>query len=176
MSSLSLFGTYAIHLLKIKKDQGALDIACGDGKYSICLAENGWKVSAVDINTINLKNNVKNKKIKIFEINLENEMEKYFCKPPFNKSYNLIIVYKYLYRPLLYKLPKILVKNGILIYETFMEGNEKYGRPRNPDYLLKKNELKKLSSDDLEIIEFKQGIENLNERKCVMQSAIFKKN
>ena len=78
--------------------------------------------------------------------------------------------------PLLKKLPNYLKNNGIMICETFMEGNQKFGRPKNTDFLLKKNELKKLSSNNLKLIMFKQG-EKINSGKTsMMQKAVFKKS
>lgn len=59
----------------------------------------------------------------------------------FDQRYDGIIVSCYLYRPLLKILAEILKPGGILIYETFMLGNERYGKPSNPDFLLLPNEL-----------------------------------
>ncbi len=52
-----------------------------------------------------------------------------------------IVVANYLHRPLFPHLVASLEEGGILIYETFMLGNEKYGRPSNPDFLLRPGEL-----------------------------------
>ena len=63
-----------------------------------------------------------------------------------------------------------------MIGETFMEGKKKFGRTKNTDCLLKKNELKKLSSNNLKLIMFKQG-EKINSGKTsMMQKAVFKKS
>jgi hypothetical protein len=50
-------------------------------------------------------------------------------------------VVHYLHRPLLPLLATALAEGGLLIYETFARGNERYGRPRNPDFLLRPREL-----------------------------------
>jgi len=68
-----------------------------------------------------------------------------------------IIVTNYLHRPLLKVLPDLLAKNGVLIYETFADGNAEYGRPRNPDFLLQPDELLTTYVKRLEIVEFAQG-------------------
>ena len=155
------------------KNKNVLDIACGNGDHSIFLANGGWEVSSIDIKEQSFK---KYKNIHYFKIDLENCQQSFIMKPPFDVFYDLIIIFKYLNMPLLKKLPNYLKNNGIMICETFMEGNEKYGRPKNPDFLLKKNELKKLSSNNLKLIMFKQG-EKINSGKTsMMQKAVFKKS
>jgi len=57
------------------------------------------------------------------------------------ESFDALIVCNYLFRPRLDELPGLLRPGGILIYETFAVGNERYGRPSNPDYLLAAGEL-----------------------------------
>ena len=155
------------------KKKNALDIACGNGDHSIFLANEGWEVSSIDIKKQSFK---EFKNIHYFEIDLESCQQNFIKKPPFDISYDLIIIFRYLNIPLLKKLPNYLKKNGIMICETFMEGNEKYGRQKTPNFLLKKNELKKLSSNDLKLIMFKQG-EKINSGKTsMMQKAVFKKS
>ena len=46
---------------------------------------------------------------------------------------------------------------GVLIYQTFMVGNEEFGRPRNPDFLLKENELREVFGGELDVLDFEQG-------------------
>ena len=67
-----------------------------------------------------------------------------------------IVVTNYLYRPLFPAIVESLAPGGILIYETFMLGNERYGRPSNPDYLLRPGELLEAFSA-LSVIAFEQG-------------------
>lgn len=154
------------------KKKYALDLACGNGIHSIFLAKNGWKVSSVDIKEQSFK---ALKNIKYFKIDLENNEIDLTKQPPFDIFYDLIIIFKYLNIPLVKKLPKFLNNNGVLICETFMEGNEKFGRPNNPNFLLKKNQLKKLSLDGLKIVLFNQGEKNYSGKKSLMQKAVFKK-
>ena len=166
---------FSEYFIKSSKNCNALDVACGNGLKSIYLANNGWNVTAIDINKSLEKKFDSHKKINFFNINLEKKIKNYISKPPFNKKFNLVIVFRYLYRPLLSFLPKLLKKEGILIYETFMEGNEKYGRPNNKNYLLKKNELKSIAKEDLKILDFDQGLRVFNNKKSIIQYAVFKK-
>lgn len=50
-----------------------------------------------------------------------------------------------------------LAPGGVLIYETFMRGNERFGRPTNPDFLLRPNELIEAFARGLSVIAFEQG-------------------
>ena len=62
----------------------------------------------------------------------------------------------YLHRPLLPVLAQSLAEDGVLIYETFMAGNEKFGRPSNPDFLLRPGELLQAFAG-LTLVAFEQG-------------------
>lgn len=70
-----------------------------------------------------------------------------------------IVVTRYLHRPLFPRLIAALAPGGILIYETFMVGNEAFGRPRRGDFLLRPNELLDAFAACLEVIAFGQGFE-----------------
>jgi SAM-dependent methyltransferase len=61
--------------------------------------------------------------------------------PLAHRQFDAVVVANYLYRPLLPALVDAVAPGGVLIYETFAAGNERYGRPRNPDYLLEPGEL-----------------------------------
>jgi hypothetical protein len=75
----------------------------------------------------------------------------------------------------LHTLAAILNPGGVLIYETFMAGNERYGKPSNPDFLLLPNELLEIYSPLLNIISFEQG-EEQHPRPAVMQRICATKN
>jgi hypothetical protein len=67
-----------------------------------------------------------------------------------------IVVTNYLYRPLLPVLKDALAESGVLIYETFMLGNERYGKPSNPEFLLRPGELLE-AFKDLTVKAFEEG-------------------
>src|SRR5205807_458259 len=71
-------------------------------------------------------------------------------------GYAGIVVTNYLYRPLLPAITAALGPGGVLMYETFMQGNERFGRPHNPDFLLRPGELLELCAG-LSVIAFEQG-------------------
>ena len=73
-------------------------------------------------------------------------------------SFAAIVVSNYLFRPHLAGLVDSLAADGVLLYETFAQGNEAYGRPRNPDHLLRPGELLDLARGRLQVVAFEQGL------------------
>ena len=67
-----------------------------------------------------------------------------------------IVVTNYLHRPLFPVLADALASGGVLLYETFMQGNERYGKPSNPAFLLRPGELWQAFAG-LHLIAFEQG-------------------
>ena len=177
MQEISLskrFDFKTIKFLKISNNQkNALDLACGKGEYSIILKKMGWRVISVDKVEISRTKIHQFSGINYYKINLEKNIRSMIKKNPFKKRFSLIIVFNFLNRELLKRLPFLLKKNGFLLYKTFMIGNEKYGKPSNQNYLLRKNELLKLGSNKLKIKSFFQGKKS---EKSVIQSAVFQKS
>ena len=66
---------------------------------------------------------------------------------PSSKKFELVLVTNFLNREIFSYILKSVNKGGYLIYETFSEGNEKYGKPKNRDFILKSNELLKLTEE-----------------------------
>ncbi len=74
------------------------------------------------------------------------------------QGYDGIVVTNYLHRPLLPLLAASLAPGGVLIYETFMRGQERLGKPGNPDFLLEPGELRRAYAGTLEAIAFEEGV------------------
>ena len=75
-----------------------------------------------------------------------------------DRRWDAIVVTNYLWRPLLPHLAAALRPDGQLLYETFMQGNERFGRPRNPEFLLCPGELRAFAaSHDLDVVAFSEG-------------------
>ena len=113
----------------------ALDLACGTGRHSQLLANLGYSVLAVDLD-ISAIQTVHSSAITPKCLNLEQD-----AWPLSGSKFGGIVVTNYLYRPHLDRLPEMLEEGGILIYETFTQGNGEYGRPSNPNFLLNSGEL-----------------------------------
>ena len=124
---------------QIPKTGTVLDLACGGGRHSLLLAEMGFSVLAVDQNIAEIEKTAK-PFIRSKVLNLEEEVW-----PLADSKFSGIVVTNYLYRPHLDRLPEMLDKNGVLIYETFAQGNEEFGKPSNPNFLLKTGELLELA-------------------------------
>ncbi len=112
-----------------------LDLACGAGRHTALVASLGHTILAVDrdISGIGL---LQDASIQTQELDLEGA-----DWPLLGQHFSGILVTNYLYRPFLDELPKMLADGGVLIYETFAEGNAQFGKPSNPNFLLKTGEL-----------------------------------
>ena len=105
-----------------------LDIAAGSGRHTQYLLEKGHTVVSIDKDISRLAQ-IKSSHLSIARVDLETP------KPwPFkNGAFAAIIVTNYLHRPLLPQIINGLAVGGLLVYETFANGNEKFGKPTNPD-------------------------------------------
>lgn len=121
--------------MAISKQGLVLDLACGAGRHAALLAALGHAVLAVDQDTSAIEL-LKSDSIQIQKLDLEG-----LEWPLVNQQFSAIVVTNYLYRPFLDELPKMLAEGGVLIYETFADGNAEFGKPSNPDFLLKPGEL-----------------------------------
>jgi hypothetical protein len=67
-----------------------------------------------------------------------------------------VIVTNYLWRPILAGIVSAVARDGVLIYETFRAGNERFGKPSNPDFLLRPGELLDAVSGRLAVVAFEE--------------------
>ena len=124
-----------------------LDVACGKGRHARYFAERGLEVVAVD-----REQQVLGSGIFFVRADLENG-----SPWPFEgRRFAAIIVTNYLHRALFPLLESSLDDGGILLYETFMLGNERFGRPSNPAFLLRPGELLE-AFKGLSVVAFEQG-------------------
>jgi hypothetical protein len=73
------------------------------------------------------------------------------------RRFGAVVVVNYLWRPLFPQILESVATDGILLYETFAVGNEVYGRPDNPDFLLRPGELIELVQGRLQIVAYEHG-------------------
>ncbi|MEX5746849.1 class I SAM-dependent methyltransferase [Massilia sp. X63] len=132
----------------------ALDLACGSGRHTRLLAAQGMRVTALDRNP-ELLDPLAGPNVSILVHDLETEDAAW----PFEAGrFALIVVTNYLYRPLFPQLMASLRPDGILIYETFAQGNQLYGKPSNPDFLLAPGELLGLAQQGaLQVLAYEDG-------------------
>lgn len=114
-----------------------LDLACGAGRHTRLFLERGHPVVAVDIDLSRLGDLAGQAGLEAIQVDLEDGRP----FPLSGRRFAGIVVTNYLYRPLFGPLIAALEPGGVLIYETFAKGNERFGPPRNPDHLLERGEL-----------------------------------
>ena len=138
-----------------------LDLACGRGRHTRLLLACGHKVTAVD-RDLSAIADLDSTGLERLEADLEGG-----APWPFEgRRFAAVVVTNYLHRPLFPDLIASLAPGGVLIYETFAHGNERLGKPRNPNFLLQPGELldialdgalRVLAYEDLEISEPRQA-------------------
>lgn len=141
-----------------------LDVACGTGRHARLLARMGYRVEAVDRDSKLLEVLAGEPGVSTRVADLEGDVW------PFQAAaFDGVIVTNYLHRPVFPALMAALRPDGVLIYETFMVGNENFGKPSNPDFLLKPNELLELVSNRLVVVAFEQGRVQSPKPACIQR-------
>lgn len=134
-------------------DVGArvLDVACGQGRHARLFAARGCWVTAVDRDQVALAGLRGVDGIIVRVADLEGA-----AWPLGDQTFDAVIVTNYLHRPLFPALLAALGVDGLLLYETFAVGNEAFGKPSNPDFLLQTGELLQRAAG-LRVIAFEDG-------------------
>jgi len=129
-----------------------LDLACGSGRHARLLAGLGYRVEALDRDVAALAQleGVANVTTRCADI--ENGPWPYY-----GQVFDGIVVCRYLWRALFPQIFNCLAVDGVLIYETFMEGQQLHGKPSNPAHLLRPGELLNLVGKRFAIVAFEQG-------------------
>jgi len=123
-----------------------LDVASGAGRHARYFATRGLDVVAVDRDDQSIPG------VRFVCADLEDGSPWPFA----GQRFGAIVVANYLFRPLFPVLAEALSVGGVLIYETFMLGNERYGKPSNPNFLLRPGELLE-AFRTLTVVAFEQG-------------------
>ena len=126
-----------------------LDLACGSGRHLRWLAAQGFAVTGVDrdadavapLQAIG----------EIIVADLEGGPW-----PLAGRRFDAVVVTNYLWRPLLPRLRETLADDGVLLYETFADGQQTIGRPARPDFLLQPGELLRVA-DGLRVVAYEHG-------------------
>ncbi|GAA6170575.1 methyltransferase domain-containing protein [Colwellia sp. KU-HH00111] len=164
----------SIHVLKVDEQTPVLDLACGNGRNGLYLIENGINVTFADVNSEPLKNieqslnqldAVQQQLAKCWNIDFEQSN----TEPLKGKCFSAIMVFRYLHRPLFEQIKASIKPGGIIIYETFTEQQAQFGRPKNPNFLLKSGELVDIFSDWIIEHHF-EGVVNTSEHIGTQQA------
>jgi tellurite methyltransferase len=134
----------------------ALDLAMGNGRNAVYLAKRGFDVEGVDISAESVKRALKlahNSGVTINALVADLENSYRIVKD----TYKVIVCFNYLYRPIIQQIKEGICIGGMVVYETFIVDQAKFGKPKNPDHLLKHNELLDLFRD-FRCLRYHEGI------------------
>ena len=135
-------------------DRGAvLDLACGTGRHARFFLERGYPVTAVDRYSAGVADLLGREDFALVETDLEDGG----AWPTGERKFAAVVVTNYLHRPLLPDIVGCVAEGGLLIYETFAEGNARFGRPSNPDFLLRPGELLRAVEGALHVVAYEHG-------------------
>jgi SAM-dependent methyltransferase len=128
-----------------------LDVACGGGRHTRWFVEHGHDVVAVDRDLSGMADLADDPRVALVAADLETGAR----FPLAGRTFAAVVVTNYLWRPILDDLAHALEPAGWLLYETFAVGNERYGHPANPEYLLRAGELLDLArANDLHVVAY----------------------
>ncbi|MCB1916237.1 MAG: methyltransferase domain-containing protein [Rhodocyclaceae bacterium] len=140
-----------------------LDFACGGGRHARWLAARGHPVEAADRDADALAGLQGVAGVHTVHADLEDG------RWPFgNRRFAAVVMTNYLFRPRFGAMLDLVEAGGLLIAETFMVGNERFGKPSNPDFLLQPGELLARTADAFTVVAFEQG-ETAQPRPAVVQ-------
>ena len=137
----------------VARGANVLDVACGNGRHARLFAGRGCIVDAVDRDPACGERLADEPNVRFLAADLEAGTWPYA-----GRRFDAIVVANYLHRPLFPRLVASLADGGVLIYETFAVGNERYGRPSNPAFLLRPRELLDAFGGQLHVLAFEDGV------------------
>jgi SAM-dependent methyltransferase len=146
-----------------------LDVACGAGRHSRLFLERGHPVTAVDIELGGMAHLAGRAGLELLQADLEGGPW-----PLPGREFGAVVVVNYLWRPLLPALVAAVEPGGVLLYDTFAVGQERLGRPRNPDHLLRPGELLEAVRGHLTVRAYECGdidepVRSVRQRICALR-------
>ncbi|MCC5872951.1 MAG: class I SAM-dependent methyltransferase [Gammaproteobacteria bacterium] len=135
----------------VPADASVLDLACGSGRHGRLFLDRGHPVTLLDRNIAGVADLTAQAEL------IEADLETDHGWPLGDRRFGVIVVTCYLHRPILDDIVEALAPEGLLIYETFAHGNEAYGHPARPAYLLQAGELLELARGRLTVLGYEHG-------------------
>lgn len=165
MEASSLLSQYMQKIALACDTAPALDLACGTGRNGLCLLASDIPVVFADRDSQNLEQIKRH--LTAQPCKRQREMSRFWqvdleipgTHPLAGETFGVIMVFRYLHRPLLEGIKKAVIPGGLVIYETFTVEQARIGRPRNPDFLLRPGELRD-SFCQWDILHSFEGIEH----------------
>lgn len=135
-----------------------LDLACGGGRHLRLFHRRGHPVVGLDRDLGGVTDLEGTPGVSLVQADLESaDSGGRLGSLPADRRFDGIVVTNYLHRPLFPALLAALEPGGVLIYETFADGNARFGRPSSPDFLLRPGELLEAVRGTLQVVAFEQG-------------------
>jgi dihydroneopterin aldolase len=138
----------------------ALDVAAGTGRHALFLASHGYQVDAIDRDEqklTQLASAARARQLVVVTRTVDLEQPAPYEPDLGKETYDVIVVFFYLYRPLIPYLLDALKPGGVLVYETFTIDNYfHYKHPKRWDFCLAHNELLRMTSS-LQILHYDEG-------------------
>ena len=144
-----------------------LDVACGGGRHTRFFLEREHPVTAVDRDCRGVEDLRSEPAVEILEFDLEAGAAWPFA----GRTFEGVVVTNYLWRPILADIVAAVAPNGALVYETFARGNEKFGKPSNPDFLLTPGELLDAVRGSLRVAAYEDLVVEEPDRRAVQRIA-----
>lgn len=153
------------HLDGLPAGRRVLDVACGSGRHLRLVYRNGWPVTGIDRSLDGVRDLAGSDGITLIQADLENGAP----FPVTGQRFGGVIVTNYLHRPILPDIVAAVADDGLLVYETFARGQERLGRPANPDFLLRPNELIDAVRPHLTVVAYEHGRVDHDGRARIIQ-------
>lgn len=144
----------------IKSDASVLDIACGSGRHMAWFASRGCQVTGIDRAQDALDCAGAFGTTVLADIENGPWPLKVGQEP---QQFDVVVVTNYLWRPIFQQVLDSLAPGGLLLYETFAQGNETVGKPSRADFLLRPGELLQLCQG-LHVVAYENGFLNQPDR------------
>ena len=136
-----------------------LDVACGHGRHAYWFHQRNHLLTLVDRSQEAIESiAIPAETCEAVVADIENGPW-----PFAGRQFDAVVVANYLWRPLLPTLLASLAPGGVLIYETFAQGNETVGKPSRPDFLLRPGELLEVCRG-LRVVAFEDGFQQAPDR------------
>jgi len=145
-----------------------LDVACGGGRHGRLFLERGHPIVLVDRDVTGVADLAGRAEI------VEEDLEDGSPWPLGARTFGGVVVTRYLWRPLFPFLLAAVAPGGVLVYETFARGHERFGRPTNPDFLLRPGELLDVVRPALEVVAY-EALEIAEPSPAVVQRVAARK-
>ncbi len=130
-----------------------LDVACGGGRHMRLALDMGYTVTGIDRDLSQVEDLAERGDVGLIEADLETGR----AFPLKDMRYDGVIVTNYLHRPILADIIGCVAAHGVLIYETFGLGHERHGKPSNPKFLARPNELIAAVLPSLVVVAYEHG-------------------